>query len=80
LFICCRLDAGQGFRADVAGGVKQGACDAFPLPGFEFADGGVEIGQQLADMALDIPLDPAGLDLVPVSVAISSTELTSPLS
>jgi hypothetical protein len=47
-------------------GVEQGACDAFPVPGFEFADRGVEIGQDLADVALDIPFHPVGPDLVPV--------------
>ena len=48
------------------GGVEQGgACDALPLPGFEFADRGVKIGQRLADMALDIDFDAAGSDHVP---------------
>jgi hypothetical protein len=36
-------------------GVAQGACDAFPPSGFELGDGGTEIGQQLADVALDVP-------------------------
>jgi serine/threonine protein kinase len=66
LFSCGRLDAGQALCAGRAGGVEQGACDALPLPGFEFADRGVEIGQQLADMALDIAFDAVGSDLVPV--------------
>lgn len=54
LFIDCRLDARQALRAARTGGVEQGACDALPLPGFEFADRGVEIGQELtASVDLD---------------------------
>lgn len=66
LFGCDRLDAGQALCAGRAGGVEQGAYDALPLPGFEFGDCGVEVGQQLADVALDIAFDLVGPDLVPV--------------
>ena len=66
MFCGGRLDTGQALCASRTGRIKQGTSDALPLPGFKLADRCIEIGQQLADMALDIPFDPIRSDLVPV--------------